>query len=199
MANPEFANEDLFTGKGESEQQHILIQAARQLFQERGYGKVKLSDIARGAGLTLKETQLYFTSPQEICTEVIKSHRQSQHALFEDINQNTNPRQRLSLYLDSLIENTDILITRGCPITNLYFDVKREDHNLASEAAELLKQRLEWIRAQFVEIMRVENNTDLPERLTGAIHGIAILAQVTGNPDLIRNQVNQLKSWIRSM
>ncbi|HEC01305.1 MAG TPA: TetR/AcrR family transcriptional regulator [Sphingomonadales bacterium] len=199
MANPEIANDELSTVKGDAAQEHILIEVARRLFHERGYGKVKLSDIAKAAGLTQKETQLYFSSPQDICVSVIESHSQSQNALFEDINQNTNPRQRLSLYLDSVIENTDILIARGCPMTNLYFDVKREDRNLASEAAELLKQRLEWIRAQFVEIMRVENNTDLPERLTGAIHGIAILAQVTGNPDLIRNQVNQLKSWIRSM
>jgi len=199
MANPEIANDDLSTVKGDTAQEHILIQVALRLFHERGYGKVKLSDIAKAAGLTLKETQLYFISPQDICVRVIESYSQSQNALFEDINQNTNPRQRLSLYLDTLIENSDVLIARGCPMTNLYFEVKHEDHNLASEAAELLKQRLEWIRAQFIEIMRVENNTDLPERLTGAIHGIAILAQVTGSPDLIRTQVNQLKSWIRSM
>ena len=183
----------------DNQQKHILVQVALRLFHERGYGKVTLSDIAKAASLSLKETESYFPSLQEICNQVIDAHGTRQLAEFEDIGQNSNPRQRLSLYLDTLVEDSDVLITRGCPMTNLYFDVKREDNGLAEHAAKLLQQRLDWIREQFVVITRVENITDLPERLDSAIHGISILAQVTGSPRLIRNQVNQLKSWIRSM
>ncbi|MBL4894481.1 MAG: TetR/AcrR family transcriptional regulator [Emcibacter sp.] len=183
----------------DNQQRHILVQTALRLFHERGYSKVTLADIAKAAGLSLKETEDYFPSLQKICHQVIEAHSDRQMAEFEIIEQNSNPRQRLSLYLDTLVEDTDVLISKGCPMTNLYFDVKREDSELADHAAELLQQRLGWIREQFVVITRVENITDLPERLDSAIHGISILAQVTGAPRLIQNQVNQLKSWIRSM
>ncbi|MBL4802673.1 MAG: TetR family transcriptional regulator [Emcibacter sp.] len=183
----------------DSQQKHILIQVALRLFHEKGYGKVEMIDIAKAASMSIEEAKVYFASLQDICHQVIEAHGSNQTVLFDDISQNNNPRQRLSLYLDTLVADADVLIVRGCSITNLYFDVKREDSALADHAATLLQQRLDWIREQFVAITRVNNIPDLPERLDGAIHGISILAQVTGDARLIQNQVNQLKSWIRSM
>lgn len=181
------------------EQKHILVQSALRLFHEKGYGKVKFSHIAKAAGITNKEAQSYFSSKEDICHGVIEAHLANLKAQFGEINQNSNPRQRLILYLDSLVEKVDGLISFGCPLTNLYFDVKRDDRQLADHAAELLLTRLSWIREQFVLITRVKEITDIPERLTSAIHGISILAQVMGSEHMIKHQVNQLKSWIRSM
>ncbi len=175
------------------------MQAALRLFHEQGYGKVKLSDIAKASGITKKEALDYFPSKAEICHHVIDAHLENQAVQFEEINQNSNPRQRLSLYLDTLVENADALIKYGSPMTDLYFDMKREEKQLADHATKILQQRLDWIREQFVLITRVKDILDLHERLDSAIHGISILAQVTGKPKLIQHQVNQLKSWIRSM
>ncbi len=176
-----------------------LREEAKRLFHERGYGKATLGQIARAAGMTAQDAGAYYGSLEEICHEVIETYRMAQAMQFEEISANGNPRQRLSLYLDSLADQADDLARCGCPITNLYFDVKREDRELADHAAELMLQRFNWIAEQFVIITRVETSRELPERLTSAIHGIGILAQVRGNARLIRNQVNQLKSWIRSM
>lgn len=181
------------------DRKEIVVRVALRLFNVRGYGHVTISDIAKEAGVAKKEVQSYFPSMGDICHQVIEVHQATQKALFEDLNQNSNPRQRLSLYLDSLVEDAEEMIAFGCPITNLYFDVKREEKELADHGASLLQRRLDWIRQQFSLITRVDNILDLPERLDGAIHGISILAQVTGQGNLVRKQVNQLKSWIRSM
>lgn len=183
----------------EEEQKYIMVQVALRLFHEQGYGKVRFMDIAKSSGISHKEAQGYFSSKEEICHLVIDQHLDNQTAKFEEINKTSNPRQRLSLYLDTLVENSDSLIAYGCPMTDLYFDMKREEKPVADHAAVILTQRLDWIREQFILITQVGNITDLPERLDSAIHGISILAQVTGSPQLIRHQVNQLKSWIRSM
>jgi len=176
-----------------------LVQEAKRLFHEQGFGQTTMSKIATAAGMTATEAKEFYASPQEICDDVIKIYQAELESQFEKYSENSNPRQSLSLYLDSLSDNAEKLITCGCPITNLYFDVRREDKALAQHASELLRQRFNWISAQFVLITRVESNQELPERLVSAIHGICILAQATGNARLIRSQVNQLKSWIRSM
>lgn len=181
------------------QQEFILVQVALRLFHEKGYDRVKFSDIARAAGVTIKEAQEYFADKTEICHQVIESHLNSQSTLFADIDRNSNPRQRLSHLLDNIADNTDILMSRGCPLTNLYFDIRRGDKQLARQATSLMRQRLDWISRQFVLITRVEGTTDYAERLASAIIGISILAEVSGNDGLIRRQVNQLKSWIRSM
>lgn len=196
---PDTAHSEGSNKRVEEEQKYIMVQVALRLFHEQGYGKVKFSDIAKASGISNKEAQSYFSSKEEICHRVIDKHLENQKAQFEEINENSNPRQRLSLYLDTLVDDSDSLIAYGCPMTDLYFDMKREDKLLADHAAEILKQRLSWIREQFVLITRVENIIDLPERMDSAIHGISILAQVTGSVQLIKHQVNQLKSWIRSM
>ena len=185
--------------KADRQQEYILVQVALRLFHEQGYNNVTFGEIAKGAGVTVKEANSFFSSLSDICHHVIDAHLNNQIAQFEDIDQNNNPRQRLSQYLDSLVENTENLVALGCPVTNLYFDVRREDKALADHAAKLLECRLQWVTDQFVLITRVADVSDLPERLTSAIHGMIIMAQVTGRTDLIKTQVNQLKSWIRSM
>lgn len=199
MVNQDSTDNEATQKSVKKEQKYILIQVAMRLFQEQGYGKVKLPHIAKVAGISHNEAKSHFSSEQEICHQVIEAHMTNLLAQFEDINLNGNPRQRLSLYLDSLVEDIDSLITYGCPLTNLYFDVRREDKRLADHAKELLLARLTWIREQFVFISRVKDITDVHERLTSAIHGISILAQVLNSETLIKQQINQLKSWIRSM
>ncbi len=183
----------------DAHQKHVIVQVALRLFHEQGYGQVNLSQIAKTSGLSTKQVQGLFADKAEICHQVIDVYLKNQAAQFAKIDENTNPRQRLSLYLDSLVEDTDKLISKGCPMTNLYFDLRRSDKLLADHGAQTLQQRLDWIREQFVLITRVAKITDLPERLISATCGISTMAQVTGDKHLIRNQVNQLKSWIRSM
>lgn len=185
--------------KIESPLSDSLIKAASILYHQKGYGKVRLSELARAAGITTKDFNERYRSQGALCLEVIEAYRQSQAELFKQINRNGNPRQRLSLYLDEFSNEADILVANGCPVNNLYHDVKRMDQALAGPAAELIRQRLDWVSEQFVLITKVERVEELPERLTSALHGIVIMGQATGNPRLIRTQINQLKSWIRSM
>jgi len=183
----------------DEQQKYILVQVALRLFHEQGFSKTSLPHIAKGAGMSLKTAQSYFSTTEEICYLVIDCHLENQSRQFDRINENGNPRMRLSLFLDDLVKNADLITRCGCPLTNLYFDVKREDSVLSDHVAKILQNQLKWINEQFVSIMRVEGVTDLPERLISAIHGISVMAEATGNDKLISNQVNQLKSWIRSM
>lgn len=183
----------------DDQRKNTVLQVALRLFHERGYDKTGLNDIAAVAGITDKELAGCFSSLEEICFQVIELHLANQSAQFDQVCRTDNPRQRLSLYLDSLAENADALVSGGCPVTNLYFDVKREDQKLAELAATLLQQRRNWVKEQFVLMAMVAQADDLSERLTSAMHGISILAQAMGNARLIRRQVIQLKSWIRSM
>lgn len=187
------------TSCGDPKQKDILVQAAKQLFHLQGYGKTTFRDIAKQAELSIKLTQDHFPTLEDICHAVIEAHMTEQAETFETLCQESNARQRLSLYLDSFSDRAEVLVKEGCALTNLYMDVKREQGALAAHGTELLTARLGWIRQQFVLITRVEDVTDLPERLTSALHGILVMAQVTGDARLIRNQVIQLKSWIRSM
>lgn len=103
------------------QQEFILVQVALRLFHEKRYDKVKFSDIARAAGIPTKEAQDYFADKAEICHQVIDTHLDNQAALFADIDLNSNPRQRLSRFLDNIVDNADALVLQGCPLTNLYF------------------------------------------------------------------------------
>jgi len=183
----------------DKQQEFILVQVAERLFSDRGYHKVKFSDIARAGGISTREAQNYFPSKADICHQVIDSHLKRQSARFAEIDQNGNPRQRLSRFLDDIAADADILMARGCPLTNLYFDVHKESGPLAAHAVALMHQRLDWISQQFILITQVDGPADFAERLASALIGISILARVSGSSRLIRNQINQLKSWIRLM
>ncbi|WP_417624936.1 TetR/AcrR family transcriptional regulator [Paremcibacter congregatus] len=195
---------DISSGDGneareDRHQKHIVVQVARRLFQAQGFGRTTYSDIAKAMGISAQQVKDYFPDLEDVCHAVISDYLDQQADAFEGFSRESNPRQRLSLYLDSFSADAENLITEGCPMTNLYMDVKRGNAALADHAAKLLQHRLNWTKQQFVLITRVAEVSDQPERLVSALHGIIIMAQVTGDTRLIRSQIIQLKSWIRSM
>jgi len=176
-----------------------IIQAAKTQFHHRGYQQSELDDIAADCGVEVVDIQAQFAEKNDLCRAVIADYIKEMKSNFREINEFGNARQRLSAYLDQLAEQADDLVKWGCPLTGLYVELSKCYDNLSDEAAELVNVRLEWITEQFVFMSKVDLADDLAHRLTGALHGVILIAQANKDPQVLKNQLTQLKLWIRSM
>ncbi|MGW5647046.1 TetR/AcrR family transcriptional regulator [Saccharopolyspora sp. NPDC003752] len=59
-----------------------IITAARQVFEERGYGQASVGDIAKAAKVNRATFYLHFTNKAEVFTEVYRTVREEQSAQY---------------------------------------------------------------------------------------------------------------------
>lgn len=183
--------------KGESGADAI-VSAARVLFRDRGYGGTSLQRISDMLDISPKELGKFFKSKLDICLAVVKSYELEMDAQFLRLEETSNSRQRLSLLLDEILEETETS-GKGCALAQLFFDLLREEKILVNGASGLLVKRRKWIKEQFRLMAMVDEADDLAYRLAGALEGVCMLALAEDDMLLLKNQFNQLKSWIRSM
>ncbi|WP_417316927.1 TetR/AcrR family transcriptional regulator [Emcibacter sp.] len=177
-----------------------IVLSAIVLMRKKGYHKTTLEDISEDICLSVDEITNCFKSKDDICLKVIELHNSRLTEILEKTEEQSNPRQRLSCLIDSLIDEADELVQYGCPITRLYLDLKNESPAALEKAArKLVSRRLEWVTEQFHHMSFVDDAPDLATRLAGALYGVTLLSSAAGDEAMLRNQFSQLKSWIRSM
>ena len=176
-----------------------LVLSALALMRKQGYHKTTLEDIADDVCLPLEQVTACFATKADLCLQVIARHNEHLSEIFSKTEEQSNPRQRLSCLIDSLVDDGENLVKYGCPITRLFLDLKNESPELEKAATALVNRRLDWITEQFHLMSFVDEAPDLAARLAGALYGVTLLSSAAGDETILRNQLNQLKSWIRSM
>ncbi len=176
-----------------------IISAARDEYQMCGYPDTSIDHIIKAANVSKAEFDEQFSSLEDCCLKVLKSHAQELKQTFKKYDENENCRQRLSLFLDDLYDNAETLANEGHPVFNLYYDVRNLDNGLSQQAAETLEMMHEWIDEQFIIMLKTEAAIDQGDRLMAAVSGLLLLVKVTGDSQMFKNQIIQLRSWIRSM
>lgn len=175
-----------------------IVNAAKGEFQKRGYPSTTIDDIVEAAGVSKDEFNECFKSVEDCCLKVLKSYTQETKTRFKKFDENDNCRQRLSMFLDYFCDNAEIYAEEGHPVYNLYYDV-RNDEDLSETVKEILEMQHEWIDEQFIIMLKTESAVDQGDRLMAAISGLLLLVKVTGDAQMFKNQIIQLRSWIRSM
>ncbi len=176
-----------------------IINAAKEEYQKRGYTDTTVKHIAAAAKVTETDIKDCVGSLEDCCLKVLKSYSQETKKAFKEIDENDNCRQRLSMFIDGLHEQAEIYAADGHPIYNLYYDVRNLDNELTETAREILEMQHEWIDEQFIIMLKTESAVDQGDRLMAAISGLLLLVKVTGDAQMFRSKLIQLRSWIRSM
>ncbi len=176
-----------------------IITAAKEEFQKNGFPATTVDGIITNANISKADFENCFSSLEDCCLKVLKSYAQETKQSFRDFDENENCRQRLSLFLDDLYDKAEMLAEEGHPVFNLYYDVRNMDNELSETVEEILEMQHEWIDEQFIIMLKTESAVDQGDRLMAAISGLLLLVKITGDAQMFRNQIIQLRSWIRSM
>lgn len=181
--------------QGEAVRQQI-VEAANRLFYHRGYNQTSFSDIAEAAGIPRGNFYYYFKSKDDILGAVIDARIERIRAMLAEWDAaGADPRQRLRRFAGMLRNAEKDLVRYGCPMGSLNIELGKAQPALKAKAKRMFDLFRDWLTAQLAALGH-ENASSEALRLLGRAQGVAVLAQVYGDRDYLREQIAELEAWV---
>lgn len=180
----------------QTEKQGRLVEAAKGLLHRQGVQRTTLADIAREAEIPLGNLYYYFRTKEALLDAVIEAHSGDLHAAFARWECDPNPRRRVRAFLDEEAAASDMFARFGCPYGSLCQELEKDDTQLASSAARLLRMQLEWLEHQFRLLGEGEHAPALALDLLATLQGAYLLTNTFRDPSLLTRQIKRLEVWL---
>lgn len=173
-----------------------IVAAANHLFYHRGYNRTSFSDIAAAAGIPRGNFYYYFKSKDDILGAVIDARiERIRAALAEWDAAGSDPRQRLKRFAQMIRNSEKDLVRYGCPMGSLNIELGKAQPALKAKAKKMFDLYRDWLAVQLAALGH-EDASSAALRLLGRAQGVAVLTQVYGDRDYLREQLAELETWI---
>jgi TetR/AcrR family transcriptional repressor of nem operon len=177
-----------------------IVEAADQLFYRQGYEHTSFSDIADVVQISRGNFYFHFKSKDEILGAVIDLRLANTRATLAQWEADaTNPEDRVRSFIHMLIANRADIKRYGCPVGTLCGELGKLAHASQAEAAELFALFRSWLRRQFALLGREADADTLAMHLLARSQGVATLASAFHDDAFIRQEVQQMDDWLRSL
>lgn len=125
--------------------QQLIVEAAKLLFLEQGYGATTISAIAKRAGVAVSTVYAIYTNKRGILKAVRESWHQASGVrdLYQIANKETDPERRLELYAYATRRQWE----EGTDMIAIYKGAASVDEEAASELQNALEGRRKSISA----------------------------------------------------
>ena len=176
-----------------------IIACAKNLFYQRGYEATSFTDIVKASGLFRGNIYHYFKTKDEILEAVIRQRQadiRTGLAFWET--QYPDPRARLNAFV-AMVARSSELMEYGCPIGSLNIELGKERRELQEEARVLFDLFRDWLAQQFIALGYTDNAETMGLHLLGRAQGIAVIAQVYHDADVLKRETQWLAEWVREL
>ncbi len=173
-----------------------LIEAAKVLIHQKGFNQTTLADIAQEADVPLGNVYYYFKTKEAIGEAVIEKRGSEYTEFFNKLDENSDPRARLSSLIQFTNEDLDLIARYGCSIGGLCQELGKQGGSLADQAAKLLHDLLTWCENQFKTLGFGDKSSDLALNLVSNVQGIFLLTHTFKDPKLATRQAKMLQDWL---
>lgn len=177
-----------------------LVRAASTLFHRQGYEHTSLADIAEAAGVPLGNVYYYFKTREILLKAVLDMRLAEARAARARLESLPDPRERLLAFVSGFENSIEESTAYGCPAGGLCQEINKQGGAAADEAANLLRDGLEWVATQFRSMgYRDAQARDFASRLVAARQGSILLANTFKDPRYIRQETARLKEWLKDL
>lgn len=155
--------------------QQLIIEAARALFLEQGYGSTTIEAISNRAGVAVSTVYAVFKNKRGILRAIREAwHQESgQRDIYDRAKQEVDPKRRLALAAHATRRQWDT----GATMTNIYNGAAAVDPEAAAELETALQGRRAGIEA-FIRTSLPMLRPDLTEATACAIYLALTRAEV---------------------
>lgn len=185
--------------KAEDNRQRI-IDAAQQLFAERGYSQTSLGDVADAAGLLKGNLSYYFRTKDALLASVTEAR---QRALIDRLNadlpNDAGTRDGVEAFLRMTEAEADALAQAGCPLGSLCSELGKGDASLQGLATDMLAAVQQWLVRQFAKTFPPKVSREHAEYLLAVMQGASLLAHAYRDPAPVRRQARGARRWLGTL
>jgi TetR/AcrR family transcriptional regulator, transcriptional repressor for nem operon len=176
-----------------------IVEAADRLFYEQGYEHTSFSDVADAVGISRGNFYHHFKSKDEMLDAVINQRLANTRQMLERWEvEGSNPEDRVRSFINILIANRIKIKRHGCPVGTLCSELAKLGHPSQGEASGLFTLFRTWLRKQFTLLGHKADADDLAMHLLARSQGVATLANAFHDEKFIKQEVEQMRDWLRS-
>jgi TetR/AcrR family transcriptional regulator, transcriptional repressor for nem operon len=179
-----------------SDKRGRLIAAAAELSYAHGFGDIALADIAQRASISLGNIYYYFKTKAALGEAIIVQRCAEFETMRARWDLEPAPHDRLKAFIRMTVDNRENLARAGCPVGSLCAELGKQGGPLADQAAEPLRNLLDWLEHQFDALGKAETKGALALHLLSALQGVSLLANGFRDPTLVETEAALLCRWI---
>lgn len=174
-----------------------IIESADELFYHRGFEHTSFAHIADEVKISRGNFYHHFKSKDEILESVIELRLERAKQMLDAWQtQETNPTDRIRLFIQMLIMNKSKLKLYGCPVGTLCSELAKLDHVSKKQAGKLMGTYRDWLARQFIDAGCKKNADELAMHVLAHSQGIAVLANTFQDEAFIKHEVRQMEKWL---
>ena len=185
--------------------QAVLLDAAQELVQVRGYNAFSFRDLAERVGIKSASIHYYFPSKGDLCRALLVRYRQRFNAALADIDRRgRGPRRKLKSYTQ-LFHDTLEMGNRMCLCGMLAADLETLPPQVLDELRGFFTDNQEWLAKVLTEGQetgkaRFDGNAEAEARLiVSGLEGAMLVARLYGDLKLFESMARRLiaRLWVR--
>ena len=174
-----------------------IIEAADQLFYQRGYEHTSFADIANTVQISRGNFYYHFKAKDQILEAVINQRLVNTQKMLDKWQiEGKTPHERIRSFINILLANRKPITKYGCPVGSLCMELAKLNHANQSEANELFTLFRTWLHRQFVELGHENQADELAMHLLARSQGVAALASTFADQNFIDKEVQQMHDWL---
>lgn len=177
-----------------------IVEAANDLFYRQGFEHTSFADIAGVVRISRGNFYHHFKTKDGILEAVIEARLASTQAMLAGWEaEGQGPAERILCFIHILIDNRADIMRHGCPVGTLTSELAKLDHAAQGDANRLFTLFRDWLRRQFELLGRADDADDLALHLLARSQGAATLANAFQDEAFIRQEVDRMLDWLRSV
>lgn len=177
-----------------------LIEAADNLFHQQGVSNTTLANIATLAEVPLGNVYYYFKSKDSIIVAVIDRRRKLLHALFDELNSQTDIKSRLTQFITQASSSPEVACDYGDALGSLCQELGKIGGVISHNASGLMQEIIQWCKIQFQHLGQTdEASENLAINLVASLQGISLITLTFKDPAYIHQQTTFLIKNIENM
>ncbi len=177
-----------------------VVEAADQLFYQKGYNLTSFSDIAVASKVPRGNLNYYFSTKSEVLVAVIRYRvNEMQQMLSNWEREYKSPLERLQRYVQIVSNVKKDVIHYGCPMGTLNSELGKAQHELQDITKEQFEVFEQWIKKQFQSMGCSKNAAELTMHLMVWTQGVATMAYIHQDTRLIQREAKSIATWLASL
>lgn len=183
-------------GKGVANRQKI-VDAALNLFMERGYAETSIGDIADQAGLLKGNLSYYFKTKADMLQSVSDARMAELFGRLKALlPPDASARDSINAFIQVTQDSAHELARVGCPVGTLASQLGKTDPALQPYASRILEALQAWLQGQFAREFPTAKAQQHAEYLLTVLQGAAVMAHAFRDPAWVDRQAKLAKTWL---
>jgi TetR/AcrR family transcriptional repressor of nem operon len=173
-----------------------LVDAAGALFQEQGFQRTTLAEVADSARVPLGNVYYWFRTKDALLDAVIDAYELEIGRSLASHEKRDGPARRLKALIRSTEETREQTARTGCRYGGLCQELDRSEGPARDRAGELLRLYVSWAELRFRELGLGKRAQGLAVDLVARLQGVSLLTASFSSPELMTSATRRIERWV---